>query len=164
MWQRPLVVEEAPEIATVDPTGAGSAPDEIVGFVRGRASDAFPDYCQLCERGNGLRRPSHAWQKARCVASRLRAEEGRNVAFGLQVSAKGRVVSAPGEAVHPCAFLCELGAGKCAHSSSPEGGLAALVGRQGSTKPEGRRRGELGSSVGIRCRRCSSWMQLVDNC
>jgi hypothetical protein len=37
------VVEDASEIAAIDPCATGLAPDEIVGFVRGRASNALPD-------------------------------------------------------------------------------------------------------------------------
>jgi hypothetical protein len=42
MWQRPLVVEDAPEIAAIDPRAA-SAFNEVVGFICWRPAQALAD-------------------------------------------------------------------------------------------------------------------------
>jgi hypothetical protein len=41
VWERAFVLEHLAEITAIDPTAAGRAPNEMLGLIRGRLSDAL---------------------------------------------------------------------------------------------------------------------------
>jgi hypothetical protein len=59
MWQQAFVLEYTSKVTTVDPPAAGRAPNEMLGLIRGRLSDAlanvFPARDHLAQSSSASR-------------------------------------------------------------------------------------------------------------